>query len=61
MVIKIFLNLSCTINRIDSTGISSEMEQALLELHGSREGLEVMLEANASVKKWRKKELEAFQ
>ena len=61
MVIKLFLNLSWTINRIDSAGISSEMEQAFLELHGSREGLEVMLDAHALVKKRRKEELEAFQ
>ena len=54
-------NLSCTINRIDGTGISYEMEQALLALHGSREGLEVLLEAHVPLKKWRKKELEGFQ
>ena len=61
MAIRLFLNHCCLPNRIDGTGISSEMEKALLELHGSREGLEVMLETNASAKKWRKKELEAFQ
>ena len=54
-------NLSCTINRIDGTGISSDMEQALLELHGSREGLEVLLETHTSMKKWgKKKKLEVF-
>ena len=46
--------------RIDGTGISSGMEQALLELHGSREGLKVSLEAHSKARQWRKEELEAF-
>ena len=47
-------------NRVDGTRISSEMEKALIELSGFREGLEVTIDTNASSILRRRKEVIAL-